>query len=94
MAEDKKATFSAPHNVIMEDRRKINVSGVSDVDSFDEQTVVVFTDLGELTVKGSDLHISQFSMESGELIIEGKISSLVYTESAPKASGFFGRVFR
>ncbi|NLA77606.1 MAG: sporulation protein YabP [Clostridiales bacterium] len=94
MAEDKKATFSAPHNVIMEDRHRLSVSGVSDVDSFDEQTVVLFTDLGELTVKGGDLHISQFSIDSGDLIIEGKIASLVYTETAPKASGFFGRVFR
>ena len=53
MAEEKKAP-AMPHNLILEDRRTLTVSGVSDVDSFDEQTVVVFTDMGELTVRGTD----------------------------------------
>lgn len=84
-----------PHNVILEDRRSLTVSGVSDVDSFDEQAVLVFTDLGELTVKGEDLHISRLSLEVGELLVEGKINSLSYSESrAQQSGGFWSRVFR
>jgi len=84
-----------PHNVILEDRRLLTVSGVSDVDSFDEHSVTVFTDLGELVVRGSDLHINRLSVELGELLLEGSIVSLTYQDSAPKtAGGFFGRVFR
>ncbi len=93
MGEEKKS-FNIPHNCILEDRRILSVSGVSDVDSFDEQTVAVFTDLGELTVKGHDLHITRLSVDVGELVVEGKIQSLSYTDTQPKASGFLSKVFR
>lgn len=85
-----------PHNVILEDRRRLTVSGVSDVDSFDEQTVIVFTQMGELTVKGEDLHINRLSLEMGELAVEGDITSLSYTDRAqkPQQGSFWGRVFR
>lgn len=84
-----------PHSVVLEDRRRLTVSGVSDVDSFDEQMIVVFTELGELTVKGADLHISRLSLEMGELAVEGDIASLSYTEQSKESRGsFFSRVFR
>lgn len=75
MTEDKKI-LQMPHQLILEDRRALTVSGVSDVDSFDELTVVVYTDLGELTVKGENLHINRLNLESGELMLEGHIQSL------------------
>ena len=84
-----------PHNIILEDRRLLTVSGVSDVDSFDEHTVTVFTDMGELIVRGNDLHINRLSVELGELLLEGNISSLSYQDVAQKtAGGFFSKVFR
>lgn len=87
--------IKAPHNVIMEDRHTLTVSGISDVDSFDEQTVIVFTDMGELTVKGGGLHINRLSLEVGEIMIEGSISSLSYSDSKPtQEGGFWSRVFR
>ena len=86
--------IKAPHNVIMEDRHTLTVSGISDVDSFDEQTVIVFTDMGELTVKGEGLHINRLSLEVGEIMIEGNISSLSYSDSKPtQEGGFWSRVF-
>lgn len=86
--------LKAPHNVIMEDRHSLTVSGVSDVDSFDEQTVIVFTDMGELTIKGDDLHINRLSLEMGELLVEGQIWSLTYADTKPQQGGFWSRVFR
>ena len=87
--------IKAPHNVIMEDRHTLTVSGISDVDSFDEQTVIVFTDMGELTVKGDGLHIFRLSLEVVEIMIEGSISSLSYSDSKPtQEGGFWSRVFR
>jgi len=84
-----------PHNVILEDRRMLTVSGVSDVDSFDEHSVTVFTDLGELVVRGNDLHINRLSVEVGELLLEGSITSLTYQDNAPRTpGGFFSKVFR
>lgn len=86
-----------PHNIIMEARHSLTVSGVEDIDSFDEQTVVIYTQMGELTVKGEDLHINRLSLEAGELLIEGEIYALVYSENkeakAP-SQGFFAKVFR
>lgn len=93
MADEKKIS-AVPHNLVLEDRRLLTVSGVSDVDSFDEETVVVFTDLGELTVRGSNLHINRLSVEVGELTVEGNIAALIYSEDAPKSGGFFSKVFR
>ncbi len=93
MADDKRIQ-SMPHNLVLEDRKMLTVSGVSDVDSFDEQTVIIFTDMGELTVRGTNLHINRLSVEVGELTVEGNIAALIYSDESPKSSGFFSRVFR
>ena len=89
MTEENKAQ-ALPHNLIMENRNRLTVSGVSDVDSFDEQTVVIFTGMGELTVRGSDLHIINLNVDSGEL----SVGSLTYSDDRPEKGGFFSRVFR
>ena len=82
------------HNIILENRRMLSLSGVKDVDSFDEQTVVLLTELGELTVKGLNLHISRLDQESGEVSIDGEISDLVYTEVNIEPQSFWARLFR
>lgn len=91
---DEKRNPSMPHNLVLEDRKMLTVSGVSDVDSFDEQTVIIFTDMGELTVRGTNLHINRLSVEVGELTVEGNIAALIYSDESPKSGGFFSRVFR
>lgn len=93
---DEKRTAVVPHNIVLEGRRMLTVSGVSDVDSFDEETVVIFTELGELTVRGSNLHINKLSVDVGELTVEGDISALIYSENTSNggSGGFFSRVFR
>lgn len=94
MPEEKK-TVRKVHNIIIEDRKSLTVSGVEDVDSFDEQTVVLFTELGELTVRGSDLHMNKLNVETGEVSIEGEIQVLSYQDETPRSSGgIFGRIFR
>ena len=64
------------HNAILEDRRKLMLTGVTDVESFDEKQVGLYTQLGELTIRGKDLHVSEMSLESGELSVEGEIQPL------------------
>lgn len=93
MTEDKK-TGVLPHNLILEDRKKLSVSGVNDVGSFDEENIVVSTDYGELTVRGEKLHITKLSLEVGEMCIEGKVSGMQYAEVVEKSTGFLSKVFR
>ena len=68
-------------------------TGVSDVDSFDDQTIVAYTDLGELVVRGHGLHINRLNMETGELTLTGEVDSLTYTEGR-RENGFLSRLFK
>lgn len=83
-----------PHTLILENKKSLSITGVSDVDSFDDSMVVAYTDYGELTVKGEKLHISKLSVETGELNIEGVVSSLVYTDNLPKRTGFLTKLLK
>lgn len=78
----------------MENRRMISLSGVRDVDSFEETNVVIATEMGELTVKGDRLHISRFDQETGEMLIDGEICELIYTDAVDEPQGFWARLFR
>ena len=68
-------------NLVLENRKKLSVSGVNDVLSFDDQIVMVDTELGLLTVKGENLRINKLSLDTSEVIVEGEISSLVYSQN-------------
>lgn len=81
------------HNAIIEDRKKFTLTGVKDVLTFDEETVMLETALGRLAIKGSSLHILNFNNESGDLSGEGKVHALIYT-SDEKSGGFFSKLLR
>ncbi len=91
--EEKKAV-KLPHNLILEGRKSLTVSGVLDVDSFDDQTVVAYTELGELTIRGKNLHISKLSLDTGELTLDGEIASMAYTDNQPSNGGLLSKLFR
>lgn len=92
--EDKKSSPKKPHNLILEDRKKMSVCGVEDMDSFDEQTIVLYTQMGELTIKGGDLRMSKLSLDTGEVEIEGDFHSFYYTEAHPVGQGLIKRLFK
>ena len=93
LAEEKKAA-KLPHNLILENRKNLHLSGVEDVESFDEQTVIAYTGLGQLVIRGKELHISKLNLESGELRLEGEIAALAYTDSHAGKGGFLAKMFR
>ena len=83
------------HNAILENRSRLMLTGVNEVERFDENIVVLYTQLGQLTVKGEKLHISEMSVDSGELNIDGEISGLIYGERDMVGSlSFLGKLFR
>ena len=90
--EDKAAAAAKPHRIVLDERARLSVTGVSDVLSFDEDRIVMYTVKGELTVVGEGLHIGKLSLDTGELCVEGKVSDLSYEEAAP-AGGFWSRLF-
>lgn len=73
-------------NLILENRGKLSISGVLDVLSFDDQVVILETELGLLTVKGENLRINKLSIDTSEVIVEGDISSLNYSEKTSEKS--------
>ena len=73
-------------NLILENREKLSISGVIDVLSFDDQVVMIETELGLLTVKGEELRINKLSIDTSEVIVEGNISHLSYSEKNQEKS--------
>ena len=83
------------HTLILENRAALTISGITDIDRFDEREIVVFTQLGELTISGRELHIRSVSLEQGELTVEGEIWGLLYGDKDKRAPlSLLGRLFR
>ncbi len=82
-----------PHGLTMQDRNRLSLSGIRDVMNFDETQVQLKTDLGSLMIRGSQLHVDQLNLESGDLSLAGTIDSLEYDDDVG-TGGFFGRLFR
>ena len=83
-------------NLVLENRGKLSVSGVNDVLSFDDQVVMVDTELGLLTVKGENIRINKLSIDTSDVIIEGNINSLVYSNSdfQKKSGNILNKIFK
>ena len=81
------------HNVIMESRKKISVSGVEDMECFDDGKVVVYTSMGIMEITGKNFHMNKLSLDTGEIVIEGDVDSVIY-EQAKTASkkGFLSKL--
>lgn len=82
------------HNLLLEDRKKVKLTGVTDVDSFDDSAVTAYTVQGELQIAGEDLRVLSFNNAMGELLLEGTFRSFCYLDNAPKKAGFFARLLR
>lgn len=93
MPEDKRKNTDLPHNIILEGRAKMSLSGVIEVESFDETAVSLYTTRGLLIIRGNGLHVENLCLETGEAKLEGVVDSLQYLEET-KSGGFFSRLFK
>ncbi len=82
------------HTLLLEDRSRLKLSGVSDVDSFDETAVTAYTVQGELHIGGAQLRVISLNTQTGDLLMEGTVSSMVYLDNAPKKQSFLSRLLR
>lgn len=92
MAEQKNSL----HSLVMENRKRLVISGVKEVEGFTETEVRLYTDMGQITVKGRNLKVNQVSTETGELIMNGDlINSVVYSEKTKRTpNNFITKLFR
>ena len=84
---------AAGHRLELVGRERLTVSGVEDVERFDENGIVMSTSAGVLVVTGEDLHIGRLSLDGGELHVDGRIDSVAYEEGGREQGGFFRRLF-
>ena len=96
MEERKSINTNIIQNLVLENRSRLNISGVLDVLSFDDQIIIVETELGMLTVKGDNLRINKLSIDTSEVIVEGEIISLTYSNKDldKKNESFLGKIFK
>ena len=86
-----------PHTVHMEDRKKVEFAGITDVISFEPVKVMLESDYGVIVIKGDALHVNKLSVEKGELDVDGRIDSIVYSQNSTagkKGEPLINRLFR
>ena len=96
LEEKKNFNTNIIQNLILENRNKLSISGVLDVLSFDDQIIIIETELDLLTVKGENLKINKLSIDTAEVIVEGDINSLTYSNKNldKKSERLFGKIFK
>lgn len=96
--EENKKNFNTFQNIVLENREKLNVTGINDVFSFDDQIIIIETELGLLTIKGEDLKINKLSLDTSDFIVEGRIDSLNYSNqeasSNKKGKNILSKIFK
>ncbi len=80
-----------PHKLQLNERRQLTMTGVTEVVSFEETSVVLRTALGTLIVQGRELQLKTLSLEGGQVAVDGSIAALVYEE--PRQGGSWRRLF-
>ena len=84
-------------NIVLENREKLSLTGIKDVFSFDDQIIIIETELGILTIKGDNLRINKLSIDTSDFIVDGKIDSLSYSNSNinnKKENKLFSKIFK
>ena len=80
------------HRVVLEDREQLTVSGVEEVESFDDTTILLTTARGDLEIQGEGLHIEKLSLDGGDLKVEGQVSALIYQSERRERGGLLSRL--
>ena len=82
------------HNLVLDDRKVLKATGVADVEGFDETKIYAMLENLSFTIGGKNLKVVNFSAESGNLVVEGEIDSVTYSNALSRKAGLFARIFR
>lgn len=92
---DKMETIaSLNHNITINERKNIIISGVKKIESFDNEEFLLETTMGNIVIKGTDLEIIKLDTYQGNVSIKGVIVSLNYTDGTKKEEGVFSKLFK
>ena len=92
-----KSQSNRNQNIILENREKMSISGVEHVDNFNENSITVLTNKGALIIKGHSLNISKLNLDDGNVLIEGTINAVTYSDkgvASAKGSGLLSKMFK
>lgn len=92
MDKDSIQTFN--HNITVNERKNIIITGVKKIDSFDNEEFLLETTMGSLIIKGNDLEIIKLDTYQGSVSIKGVVNSLIYNEQTKKEEGVFSKLFK
>jgi len=90
--EEERLRPGAPHQVVLEDREQLTISGVEEVESFDENSILLSTACGGLEVQGEGLHIEKLSLDGGDLKVDGTVNALIYEPRGRERGGLLSRL--
>lgn len=79
-----------PHSLTLKERKMLTMTGVTEVVSFDEHSVLLRTGMGTLVIQGHDLQLKTLTLDGGQVAVEGTVSALVYEE--PRQGGWLRRL--
>lgn len=90
--EYEEKALELPHKVTLDSRNRLNMTGIKEVESFDEGMVVLHTTRGTLVVRGEGLHLQLLSLDGGQVHVDGTVDSLIYEDTGSQG-GFLSRLF-
>lgn len=82
------------HNITINNRNKLNISGVEHVGSYNEDTINLSTIKGDIQIKGEELNISKLNLDDGIVNVSGTINSLAYTGKEGEPKNIWGKIFK
>jgi len=91
---DKTELVNLGHNITMQERKSIMITGVKKIDSFDNEEFLLETTLGNVIIKGSELEIIKLDTYQGNVSIKGTVNSVTYTDNVKKEEGVFSKLFK
>ena len=82
-----------PHKLTLDGRARLTLTGVTEVESFDEKMVVIHTTLGTAVIRGQSLHLKLLSLDGGQVHVDGTVDSITYEDDRQESGGFLARLF-
>ena len=91
--EENRGRGELSHHIILEEREQLVISGVEEVESFDDSSILLTTAQGGLEILGEGLHIEKLSLDGGDLKVEGRVDALTYETGGRERGGLLSRLF-